>query len=184
VSTFRQQARDRIGAYFGGTFDPVNRCWRDATGAGTPTYIALVGTLRTHFTKQYPLSDHTYGMPKGSRSGGHVIVHLGRTDEHAITTGPLTRYKRLAYDVTLHLFMLSGAAHAEDAQDDVDTTVDSIADLIRADRTLGSGANGVFTDVGEDAQGLVVDWGEPATKGQRTTSYVAVHFTAVSYVLA
>lgn len=183
MSTYRADARARIGAYFGGTFDATARCWRDAAGQGTPTRIALVGTLRTHFTKQYPTADHFYGLPTGARSGGHVIVHLGRAVEKAITTGPTQRFKRLSYDVTLHLFMLSRAQHAEDAQDDVDTTVESIADLIRADRTLGSGSNGVFTEVGEDQQGIVVDFGEPSTKGQQTTSYVAVHFTAVSYGL-
>lgn len=184
MSSFRQQARDQLGAYFGGVFDPTNRCWRDATGPASATRIALVGTLRTHFPKRYPLTDHTYGLGEGARTGGQVIVHLGRAVERAITTGPTERYKRLAYDVTMHCYLLSRVAHAEDAQDDVDTVAESITDLIRADRTCGSGPAGVFTDVGEDQTGITVDWGEPTTKGETTESYLGVRFTAVSYVLA
>lgn len=183
MSTILEQAETQIATYFGGVYDANTRSWRNAAGAGTPTNIPNVGTLRTMFVKRYPDSDHTYGLGNGAKVGGYALVHIERQQRSVYTTGKGQRLKRAAFTVTMYLLWLSRAAHIEDAQAVIKATSDAVTSLIDADRTLGSGTTGVFANgpgAGEDSQGVVIDYGEPVTANGVTRATTAVTFTAVA----
>jgi hypothetical protein len=185
MSTLRVQAYDQVGRYFGGVYDPVNRCYRDALGPNTATNIPLVGTLRTKVVKRYPDSDHTYGLPAGGNTGGYALVHISRQQRDSrLTTGPGLRLKNSLFEIDLYLFILSKAERIEDMQDDLDMIDDAVTTLIDQDRRLRPSPtddDGIFTNVGEDEAGVEIVYGMPVTKGEITRTTVQVSFTASAY---
>lgn len=187
TQTSRKIIADGIAAYFGGTYNPDERCWR--YGSLTPFGL---GTVRKAYPKKLNDADFTAGMTPGRNMGAFMVVYLmsdneGRQDisgapvsdgQRNITAGGM---KRILYRCELDCFHMSQTDYTEDAVDDVDQLLEQIKQQVRLDRTLG----GICTEAGESRFGIQSQVGRPGldAKGRtginfRVTFEVMTQFVA------
>jgi hypothetical protein len=183
----RKILHDGIAAYFGGTYQPDERCWQ--TG---PLLQAGLGTVRKGWGKLLNDRDYTAGMPPGRNMGAVMIVELGQDDEYreAIAGSPALDgqgniiaggIKRIDNRCVLQVWHLAQKDYAEDAADDIDELVEAIKQRIRVDRTLG----GICTQAGEGKFGIKTVVGRPGVdKNGRTGTWLTISFECMTQIIA
>lgn len=190
----RKSLHDGIAAYFGGTYQPNERCWQ--TG---PLLQAGLGTVRKGWGKVLNDRDYTIGMPPGRNMGAVMIVDLGQDHEHrgqgpngsgSIAGSPVLDnqgniiaggMKVIDNRCILQIWHLAQKDYAEDAADDIDLLVEAIKNQIRIDRTLG----GICTQAGEGRFGIQTAVGEPGIdKNGRTGTWITISFECMTQIIA
>jgi hypothetical protein len=172
--------RDTICQFFGGPYDAATRTYR------TPQ-VAGLGVVRRAWAKNDDHNDYYLGMPPGTACGSQMVVQLGDGHEQRVAmAGATSGYKKVAYAVTLNLFLRGEVAYAEDAQDSWYALRDALIAKIRTDRTCGSGGfeAGGF-QVGEGGEPWIRWHMEEAnTSEELSLGYLSIEFEAHEYVEA
>jgi len=151
----------------------------------SPTNLSAVSTTFRARPKIIPAQ--AYGLAEGGGSGAVLIVHMTKDPELRRATGGLTsgeKYTRHA--IALEIRFQSTKDDAMSAQDDYDTLVQSLFDLIHQDRTLGTGggATGAVWQAGEGPAGIDHQQSEPVLTKQVTRISGVFKFEAWEWVQA
>jgi len=134
--------------------------------------IPGVGTVFPSPPKISRSSDALANVPAGTPSGSVIYVEILESHETRIAVGgPVAGKKMVTHSLRLHLLFRSRQPLAQDAMDDHDDIVESLLQLLRADRTLGSTVASplpIFQN-GEGDAGIAVATGMPKESGTGTT---------------
>jgi hypothetical protein len=174
------EALDGMCRYFGGDYDPQTRTYRSS-----PLSKFGVGVVRRAWAKRDDHADYFWGQPPGSRTGCQIVVFIPRhTEQRVAVGGEHGGMKRVTYEVTLNCYVRSNSGYAEDAQDDVYTLRDALAEHMRLDRTLGGAVFQAGEHTGDGMDGIDFRYGQPETKAELTKSFLEITFAAIEFVNA
>lgn len=110
-----------------------------------------------------------------------MIVELGEADEtRDARAGATSGIKNIKYACQMHVFHKAWMPHSEDAGADLSLLIQSIQDLIHADRTLG----GAVWQAGESSRGIHTHRPPPELDGDKTNSYALITFDADVKIIA
>lgn len=175
----RYELRTATGLYFGGS------TIESGTGAriNGPLNANGLSAVYDRFPKRIPDTDYYKFTGSTSRNmGALMVVHIPRIQERRLSIGGLNSgTKEDTVQVILHLYHLAQVTHAETAESDLEQLIDSIYDLIDADKTLG----GIFVGAGETAYGIQSEMGIPYVKEpERIEQYATVSFESSTFYIA
>lgn len=166
--------RDAIAGYFGGPLVPGEDYYR-------PSPVARVGTVYRAHPKRMPQTDFDWRSKIGESAGAVLVVQIAtQTEKRLALGGARDGWKTVHYEAILHIYHLSKASHAEQAQTDLDLLLDDLMAYFRLDRSLGTG--GTILEAGEGGSEVVISFGEPKTEAEQTESYAGMHFRVTEHV--
>lgn len=173
--------RSIVAGFFGGAPAVVDG-W---TSYRSPK-VAGVATLFTATPSTDDENDYFQGLAKGSSLGVKAAVHIARkTSQRTSFGGDSDGIRSNGYQITLRIFGLTSAVHAELAQDDFDAVLDGIEAFLYADRSLGTlnRTDGYLIDGGEGAQGVQITQPPPSVGADnRTWFYAEVAFNVREWI--
>ncbi|MFJ6540496.1 hypothetical protein ACIQMP_07610 [Streptomyces sp. NPDC091385] len=174
-----QAVLDGTCRYFGGDYDPATRTYRSSPVPG-------VGVVRRAWPTDDQHADYFLGMDPGARTGCQIVVWIPRQHElRRALGGEHGGVKQIVYEVLLHCYLRSRTAYAEDCQDDAYALRDSLVEWMRRDRTLGGACFQAGEHVTEGgADGIDIEYSQPATKAGLTKGFFEVRFAAVEFTEA
>jgi hypothetical protein len=175
-----QTILDQICQFFGGPYDSAQRIYHQS-----PQLVTGVYTVKRAWWKQEDNTAYLLGASTGTRSGCALIVQIEDGTEERETPGQ-PGIKKAAHAVSLHGYVRSTEAYAEDAQDFAYGIKDALIARIHADRTCGSGGFEVGGfQVGEGGSPWI-RWRvrQGRTTAELTKIYVGVYFEAHEYLQA
>ena len=171
------RVRDGISCWFGGIYDPATRSYNNPQVEG-------LGVVRRSRGKVQSDEEFFIGATEpGPMVGSTMKVHLDTwTESRVAIAGASDGLKLVQGAVVLHVFLLSHAEFAEDAEDGFYDLLMRLSDRIRQDRCMGTGGfeAGGF-QVGEGGTPWVTWQMEPPEVSHEVTSAYAsctfnVHF--------
>lgn len=131
----RQQVRNAVAAYFGGTL--VTADAGTAYQGGSLTSFGL-GTAYPYEVKGVPDSYYTAGTPAGFGWGAVLGVKISRATKRDSIGGATSGWRARHYKVSCELVAISQEPHLETAGAGLDDLIEAMHTLIYADRTLGT----------------------------------------------
>jgi hypothetical protein len=161
----RQQVRQAIAQYFGGTLVTADAgiCYQNG-----PLVSAHLGTAFPYKVKKSaPDQYYTHGMPAGTGWGAVLTVSLTEQIGRIAIGGATSGWRARRYRTRCSVEVLSTEPHLETAEAGLDDLIDALIGLIYADRTLGTTdpvaypppVGRLITQAGEAPEGISV--GEP-----------------------
>lgn len=138
IPTNINRVRDGVACWFGGIYDPNTRSYNNpqVTGLG----VVRRGRPKVQSDQEYYIG----AASSGSIIGSTMLVHLDTwTETRVALAGAFDGLKLIQAACVLHVFLVSRAPYAEDAQDAfyelLDGDEDSLSARIRQDRCMGTG---------------------------------------------
>lgn len=157
-----------------------------------PPIVTGVNLVRTAFPTF--IDGGSFIADPGLGTGAVVVLHITADHEERVAMGgPASGYKRIHYDLDLHIFHLSYLTDSEtqDASELADAafdeTVEALKVRLRADRTWGTGANatsggfapGIFQAGEEQLSGR---YGIPGLVGGALATWAVITTTVSEFI--
>lgn len=134
TATTTRAVIDRICCWYGGSYDPATRSYRNPQVPG-------LGAVRRGRPKTDVETDYYLGASAdGATAGSTMLVTVDTgTEQRETFAGYGGGLKLIRAHVALHVYVRGHAAYAEDVQDWLYDLLDAVRDRAREDPTLGSG---------------------------------------------
>lgn len=158
MSGDRQQVREAVAAYFGGSpGDPAQGIFYQG---GSLASLGL-GTAYPYLVKGAPDTAYTAGQPPGAGWGAVLSVHLNETRITRRAIAGYSGWRDRNYSVVCDLDAISYEPLMETTEAGLDDLVDGLLNLIYADRTLGTTSDAyptgrLITQAGEMPNGITI----------------------------
>lgn len=130
-----------------------------------------------------------WNLAPGQLYGAVAFPHIDRTHEERITLPAQTANKKITYTVSLcfqYQYLIQGGGEPDAWVDGLDTILDGIKAVIRADQNLGTDGHPIF-EAGEDVNDLATDIDLPIlddNDGGRVYMFARVEVTVIEIITA